>query len=96
MTLLKADDLIKEVKIIPTQPQYAGYVKAAEDFYGINRLELKNARYAVYRMFRVLKAAYAALPDQEPTKTEVKNTLAAMLAPQYLFAGMNRYFDQQL
>lgn len=91
-----ADDLIKEVTIIPTQPQYAGYVKAAEDFYGINRLELKNARYAVYRMFRVLKAAYAALPDQEPTKTEVKNTLAAMLAPQYLFAGMNRYFDQQL
>ncbi|MFP5040531.1 hypothetical protein [Parasediminibacterium sp. JCM 36343] len=88
----EADDLIEEVKIVPTQPAFAHHVKAAEDYYGINRIELKNIRYSVYTKFRAFKMAYKALGD-EVVKREVKKQIEDMLSNKYLFAGMNRYFD---
>lgn len=90
-----ADDNIEEVKIIPANPDYAKHVKAAEDYFGINRIELKNARYEVYTKFRVLKMAYPAMTDVL-IKKEIKKQIDDMLSNKYLFAGMNRYFDKIL
>jgi uncharacterized protein (TIGR02646 family) len=88
----EADDTTEEVVIIASKPQYAIHVKAAEDFYGINRIELKNFRYSVYKNFRAFKMAYNALTD-ESVKNEVKKQIETMLSDKYLFAGMNRYFN---
>lgn len=91
----EADDTTEEVKIVPTKPVYSKYIKAAEDYYGINRIELKNVRYAVFTKFRAFKMAYTALPDGI-VKEEVKKQIVDMLSNKYLFAGMNRYFNNNL
>ncbi len=83
------------MKIVATHPQYNAHIKAAEDFYGINRTELKSIRYAIFKTFRTFKIAYKALAD-EPTKKEVKKQLDDMISDKYLFAGMNRYFNKIL
>lgn len=90
-----ADDITEEVKIIPTLPEYDAYVKAAEDFYGINRIELQNFRYQVFRQFRIYKHTLkdTISPD---LKTEVENQILLMKSDKYLFAGMCRYFDSKI
>ncbi len=93
----EVDDIIEEVKIIPTAIQYLSYVKAAEDFYGINRIELKNARYQIFQIFRVFKKMSHKLSIEktdEFLRKDIKKQLDSMLSDKYLFAGMNRYFDQ--
>lgn len=87
-----ADDITEEVKIVPAQPKYAEHVKAVEDFYGLNRIELKNLRYSIFTKFRAFKMAYKALTDVT-IKNEIKKQIDDMLSDKYLFAGMNRYFD---
>lgn len=91
----EADDVIEEVKVVPAKKKYAPYVQAAEDYYGINRIELKNIRYSVYTKFRAFKLAYADLTDTA-IKKEVKKQIDDMLSDKYVFAGMNRYFDQHI
>ncbi len=94
--IYEADDTIEEVKIVAAQPQYVAHVKAAEEFYGINRIELKNVRYSIYSKFRVIKKMYNKLTadgTDEPFRKEVKKQIDDMLSNKYLFAGMNRYFD---
>jgi len=91
----EADDTTEEVKIVPTKPKYSKYIKAAEDFYGINRIELKNVRYSVFTKFRAFKMAYNELTDGV-VKREVKKQIEDMLSNKYLFTGMNRYFDSKL
>lgn len=90
-----ADDIIEEVKIIPVNKLFAKHVKAAEEYYGINRIELKNARYSVFTKFRAFKMAYHALTDVS-IKKEIKKQIDDMLSNKYLFAGMNRFFDNKL
>ncbi|NUO01207.1 MAG: hypothetical protein HUU01_11390 [Saprospiraceae bacterium] len=91
----EADDTIEEVRIIPSKPEYFKYVEAAEKYYGINRIELKNARYSIYRIFRILKTVYPILPDI-PEKNEIKNRIHDMLSDRQVFAGMTRYFDNKI
>jgi len=88
----EADDIIGEVKIVPTKPQYEQYVKAAEDFYGINRIELKNIRYSIYTKFKAFKRAYHVLTDMS-VKEEVGRQIDDMISDNYLFSGMNRYYN---
>ena len=91
----KADDVTEEVTIIPTKAKYANQVKAAEDFYGLNRLELKNFRYQTFSIFRVFKEAHKQLSDST-TKNQILKRIERMKSDKYLFAAMNRYFDTKL
>lgn len=88
----EADDVTQEVKIIPRRNEYSIYVRAAEDFYGINRIELKNLRYSVYKNFRAFKLALPALTDAG-IRREVQQQIDSMLSSRYNFAGMIRYFN---
>ncbi|OOG66776.1 hypothetical protein [Flavobacterium sp. A45] len=88
----EADDVTQEVKIIPRRNDYSVYVKAAEDFYGINRIELKSLRYSVYKNFRAFKLSIPAIHDPI-VKREVQEQIDYMLSSRYNFAGMNRYFN---
>lgn len=91
----EADDAIEEVRVVPARPEYASHIKAAEDYYGINRIELRNMRYSIFKKFRAFKMAYKKLTDAS-VKKEVKNQINDMLSDKHLFAGMNRYFDNIL
>lgn len=90
-----ADDIKEEVAMVPANQLAKPFIKAMEDCYGINRIELKNFRYSVFKNFRAFKKAYAALNDAA-TKREIEKQLADMKSPRYIFAGMNRYFDAHL
>ena len=90
----EADDVTQEVTLVPTSPRYRKHIKAAEDFYGLNRLELRNLRYKIYLTFRNLKRALGNLTD-EGIKADIRHQLQAMQANEYVFAGMNRYFNTQ-
>lgn len=91
----EVDDNSKEVKVVASRTIYSDYLGAAEDYYGINRIELKNIRYLVFTKFRAFKMAYNALTDLN-VKNEVKKQIDDMLSNKYLFAGMNRYFNDKL
>lgn len=90
----EADDITQEVTLVPTSPRYRKHIKAAEDYYGLNRLELRNLRYKIYLTFRNLKRALGNLTD-EGIKADIRHQLHAMQANEYVFAGMNRYFNTQ-
>jgi len=91
----EADDTTEEVKIIAAKPEFIAHVKAAEDFYGLNRIELKNIRYSIFTKFRAFKLAYKAINDVN-IKKEIKKQIEDMISNKYLFAGMNRYFNNIL
>lgn len=88
----EADDVKEEVTVIPLRPGVKPHIKAMEDFYGINRIELRNFRYSVFSKFRVFKLAHTSLTEKA-VKREVKKQIDDMLSDRYLFAGMNRYFN---
>jgi hypothetical protein len=90
----KADDVTEEVTLVPAAPRYRAHVQAAEDYYGLNRVELKNQRYKLYKTFQILQRAANSVPDIQ-LRADVEQRLQAMQADDYLFAGMNRYFAQQ-
>jgi len=95
----EADDELEEVKVVATSPAYDDFVNAAENYYGINRIELKNFRYRVFKNFRVLKKTYQLLDETggaNDLKWEIEEQIKEMLSGKYLFAGMNRFFDGRL
>lgn len=88
----EADDIKQEVTIVPLTPAKQVYVKAMEDFYGLNRLELKNLRYAVFNKFKTFKRVLPMITDAA-MRTEAQNRINEMLHSKHTFAGMSRYFD---
>lgn len=90
----EADDVTEEVTLLPAAPPYRAHVKAAEDYYGLNRVELKNQRYKLYKTFQVLQRAAGSVADPQ-LRADIEQRLHAMQADDYLFAGMNRYFAAQ-
>jgi hypothetical protein len=91
----EADDVTEEVTVVPINAAANLHVKAMEDFYGINRIELKNFRYQIFRIFRILKKAHN--DSTEPGfKREIKREIDQMVTNKFLFSGMNKYFDGRL
>lgn len=91
----EADENLKSVRIVPASPAYAPYVKAMEEYYGINRPELLNARYEVYQTFRLFTLGLKVKLPQD-LKREYKQQVVDMLSDGYLFAGMNRFFHGKI
>lgn len=91
----EADDVLEEVKIIPKNALLQPYIKAMEDYYGINRIELKSVRFSIFRLFRTFKKSLPHITDV-PTKKDVMKQIDFMKSDKSLFAGMVRYFDEIL
>lgn len=90
----EADDVTEEVTLVTAAAHYQAHVRAAEDYYGLNRVELKSLRYKTYKMFQVLQLAAHKVPDPQ-LRADIQQRVQAMQADDYLFAGMNRYFATQ-
>lgn len=91
----EADDVKREVTMVAAQPECVVHVKAMEDYYGINRIELRNFRYNIYTKFRTFKKVLEVIDDEE-LENEIREQIDDMLGNHYLFAGMNRYFNALL
>lgn len=91
----EADDVTQEVTLVPAAPRYQAHVRAAEEYYGLNRVELRSQRYTIYKTFAVLHRVGQDVTNPQ-LRAEVAQQIRAMQADDYLFAGMNRYFATQL
>jgi len=90
----EADDVTEEVTLVPAAPRYQAHVRAAEEYYGLNRVELKSLRYKTYKTFQVFQLAAHKMPDPQ-LRADLQQRVQVMQADDYLFAGMNRYFAMQ-
>jgi len=90
----EADEVTQEVTLVAAHPAASAYVTAAEQYYGLNRVELKTLRYKIYKAFRLLQRALLAVPEAD-LRVDIAQQLQEMQAADYLFAGMNRYFATQ-
>lgn len=61
----EADDVLEEVKMIAANNNHIANIQAMEEYYGINRKELKSYRYSVFRTFRILKKCLPTISDQQ-------------------------------
>ena len=88
------DDNEKAVRLIPKSDDStsAKFVKAAIDFYGLNREQLQELRYKEFRIFRTLRRALPALKDVPELWSDTKATIEEMQQPHWVFSGMCRYF----
>ena len=102
----RADDVLREVEVTPNSENFQVEVivntensdveriaAASIKYYGLNRKELKSARYTIYRLCRVLKTTLESDHTSPEIRNEIRNTIEKMKAPGASFAGMIRYFD---
>ena len=88
----RADELLEEVELVPRDSDSEEYVAAAEELYGLNRLELKRDRF---RWFRHLQTYILTLADDRirpETRALVEAGIAKMQQSDQPFAGMIRFF----
>jgi hypothetical protein len=89
-----ADDNLSEVAIVPTTKLREPFVKEAIEFYGLNRLELKQARYAVYETYDIYKNTLKQ-PINSQTQAKISQQLKKLSSDSSPYAGMIRYFESK-
>lgn len=102
----RADNVLREVEITPNsenfQVQIVVNVENAEvepiatasiEHYGLNRIELKNRRYNIYRHYRTYKQMLEDEQISPETQSQIRHIIEGMKAPRAEFAGMICYFD---
>jgi hypothetical protein len=84
-----------EMLVVPTKPVYANIVKNCEDFFGINRQELRDLRFQHYCTYMIYKHTLTVphLPVQV-TKM-VQHRLNELQKDGSQYAGMIRYLETQ-
>ena len=102
----RVDDVLKEVEITPNSenlqveiivnsenPEVERVAAASIEYYGLNRQELKDHRYRLYRHYSNYRQVLQV--DQLPPelRNSIVNTMEGMKAQGAPFAGMIRYFD---
>jgi uncharacterized protein (TIGR02646 family) len=89
-----ADPDLREVTIKPRSTKLAARraYAAVEEFYGLNREELKRWRWRTYETAETFKDTLRATGLPAATKNKVRNQLKEMMSEQGQFAGMVRYF----
>ena len=94
----KADEIIKEVELIPSasNPSSKQFTDAAINNYGLNRLQLKQARYFLYSLLKSFKNILKDTSISTSSRNEAQHAISDMEADDAPFAGMIRYLDSVL
>ena len=102
----RADDVLREVEVTPNSenfqveviiktenPDVERIAEASIRYYGLNRKELKDHRYSIYKYY----SGYRQILEYDRIPPEVqrisRNVIERMKSPGEPFAGMIRYFD---
>ena len=102
----RADNVLREVEITPNSENFQVQIvvnaenaevepiaEASIRHYGLNRKELKNYRYNVYKHYSTYRQVLESDQIRSETRNRIRNTIEGMKAPGAEFAGMIRYFD---
>ena len=102
----RADDVLREIEVTPNSenfqveviiktenPDVERIAEASIRYYGLNRTELKNYRYNVYKHYSTYRQTleYDHIPPE--VQRISRNAIERMKSPGEPFAGMIRYFD---
>jgi hypothetical protein len=92
-----ADPVLKEVAVAARNRRAATRraFRAVEQYFGLNREELRRARWQTYRAVEVARRALQAPGLDDAARTEIKAVVREMLAPDWPFAAMVRYFVRE-
>ena len=96
----EANDVLREVDLIPLSTNLSASkfvnVAVSDCGLGLNRQELKNARYFHYNIFKIFKKSLNDPCVSATTKENVAQQIKEMKSDRAPFAGMIRYFDNIL
>lgn len=87
----EADEVKREVIIKPRIAAYAPFIDAMESYYGLNRIELNNLRFAAYETFVLIKRSLPYLPAN--LRTAALKQIDYFISPRAPFSGMHNYFN---
>lgn len=91
-----ADPVLKEVEVRARTATHNDRVAAVQQYFGLNRDELKKWRWSVYEKLDVLRKLYmsSALPPN--LEADVENLIRAYMRDTEQFAAMSRYFVNEV
>ena len=102
----RADEVLKEVEVTPNtenfqvevvvnpdNPDVETIAAASIKHYGLNRQELKDHRYRLYRHYNNCRQVLQVDHLPPELRNSIVNTIEGMKTPGASFAGMIRYFD---
>lgn len=90
----EADEVLREVSIVPVHPGVKEFVEASVDIYGLNRPELLDLRFRVFAAYDVYRLTLEDEGINLQTRLRNKMAIEIMKQPDALFSGMIRYFDR--
>ena len=90
----EADDTLREVRLVPTNPQATGFVQAANDDFGLDRPQLRRSRFLQFMIYRTLRRALADPGISAATRQELQETIGEMASDGSPYAGLIRFFDK--
>lgn len=91
----EADAILREVSVAAKTTAASALFAAAEEFYGLNRQDLRLERGRIFRNLSVFVKSLESNQLDAALAEEVKDTIRLMLAPDAPFAGMCRYFVRE-
>jgi hypothetical protein len=86
------DDTLREVEVRPKANVAQAHLAAMEEFYGINRLELKKARYKVFLAWKV--ATHALRSPDTSLHADAQALLDSLHQPTQEYLGMIHHLEQ--
>jgi uncharacterized protein (TIGR02646 family) len=90
----EADEVLREVAVVPLRPELIPFVEASVDIYGLNRTELLDLRFRVFETYDTHRLTLEDDGISERTRRKNEIAIEQMKQPNALFAGMVRYFDR--
>lgn len=85
----------KEIFVVPLKAEHEPIVNTCDEFFGINRKELRDLRFQWYILYMTIKHTLAVPNLPVPLTTSLKNRITEMKASFSGYAGMIRYFETQ-
>lgn len=88
----------KEVRAIPkaADAETARVFAALDEFYGLNREELRRVRWKTYAVLDMAKLVLGLPVLDAAARDSVRDDVRAMLGADWPFAGMSRYFVHEV
>ncbi len=84
----------KEVIVVPRRKTAKAIVEACEQYFGINRQELRDERYRYYSIYVTYRQVVAAgLPGKEALLQNILDRINEMKSGKLRYTGMIRYFE---
>ena len=85
----------KEVVVVATKTKHKPVVKACEDLFGINRVELMSLRFQWYCLYMTFRHTINDPGISANTRAANQNRIAQMLSPKSAYAGMVAYLESK-